>query len=71
MIKIFKKKQKSEAEILDSIRHSFVILGVDLSDLTDELIKDKISELGEIMGKSSMTAEEASRVMTVLSKPPQ
>ena len=68
MRNIFTKKKKSEAEIIASIRNEFVTMGKDLSDLSDEEIKETIVHMCQTIRSITPTSEQVIRIMKTMGK---
>ena len=52
--------------VITRIRHEFALLGYDLSDLTDEDIRQGVLHMSEVFQSYGVTAEEATKALTNL-----
>jgi hypothetical protein len=56
--KIFRNKERSQEEILASIRREFLFWGYDTSDLSDEELRRRILENARAISQLGVTREE-------------
>ena len=64
----FLSEEKQEKIWIEIIRQHFAIFGHDCSNMTDDEIKQGMSNIAKTIGSFGATAEEASKAMSVLGK---
>lgn len=65
----FLSAEKREKIMIESIRQNFAIFGHDCSNMTDEEIKEGMSNIGKTIGSFGATTEEATRALRALGTP--
>ncbi len=68
IVMYFLSEEKQERIIIAKIREEFILFGKDISDMSDDEIKEGIIKVGNVMSKLGFTVDEVGQTLHVMAQ---